>query len=214
MKVIGHRGAKGLAPENTVASLLKAVECGVDRVEFDLRVTKDGIPVLHHSPEVYGSLVIKDSTVAELVAAKPDLATFEGALDSLLGKVALYVEVKPGVDIKPIVAIIDKQVSSQDVWLASFSQHTLRELHAALPDIPVVILERWSGVRAGRRARELDTKLVCMKQRWLWWGFISSVSRGGWQLYAYTVNNPIQARKWAKHGLAGIVTDYPDRFNR
>jgi len=38
------------------------------------------------------------------------------------------------------------------------------------------------------------------------------MKHAGYELYAYTINNPAKARRWAKHGLAGVVTDYPDRF--
>ena len=46
----------------------------------------------------------------------------------------------------------------------------------------------------------------------LWSLYIRSVNRGGYQLYAYTVNEPKKARRWAKYGLAGIFTDYPDLY--
>jgi glycerophosphoryl diester phosphodiesterase len=45
VKIIGHRGARGLAPENTLAAFAKAIELEVDGVEFDVRVTKDKIPL-------------------------------------------------------------------------------------------------------------------------------------------------------------------------
>jgi hypothetical protein len=48
MFIIGHRGAAGLAPENTLASFKKAYELDVDMIEFDVRLTKDNIPVLMH----------------------------------------------------------------------------------------------------------------------------------------------------------------------
>ena len=46
----GHRGARGLAPENTLAGFAKALEIGVTTLETDLAVTKDGVIVLSHDP--------------------------------------------------------------------------------------------------------------------------------------------------------------------
>ena len=67
MKIVGHRGARGLSPENTIASLEKAIEHGVDMVEVDVRVTKDGVAVLHHDP------VVTDPDGAEIIIAQiPD----------------------------------------------------------------------------------------------------------------------------------------------
>jgi glycerophosphoryl diester phosphodiesterase len=85
-------------------------------------------------------------------------------------------------------------------------------LHRALPHNPTIVIEKWSGVRARLRARQLGTMTLCMNQRWLWFGFIKGMSRSGYTLYAYTLNNPQKAKQWAKYGLAGVVTDYPDRF--
>ena len=48
MLTIGHRGARGIAPENTLKSIYKAIEHHADEVEIDLRVTKDHVPILFH----------------------------------------------------------------------------------------------------------------------------------------------------------------------
>ncbi|HEY5152928.1 MAG TPA: glycerophosphodiester phosphodiesterase family protein, partial [Candidatus Saccharimonadales bacterium] len=98
--------------------------------------------------------------------------------------------------------------------IGSKSQKALLELHAALPEVPTIVIEPWSGVRAHYRARQLGTKHVSMNQLWLWWGFIRGFKNSDWQLYAYTLNNPRKARRWARYGLAGVVTDYPDLFEK
>lgn len=222
MKIIGHRGAKGLAPENTIASLRKAVQHNVDMLEFDLRVTRDQIPILIHDPYLTDpsgqKLKVADHSYAELRAHKPDLSTFADMLEAIGHPATLYTEVKPGEPTKPIIDVIQRQLENgwkaEHFALASFSQRVLRELHAALPDIPIVVLEKWSSVRARRRANELGTKTISMKERWLWPLFITACKRGGWDLYAWTINDPKKARRWQKAGLAGVVTDYPDLFEK
>ena len=76
MIIIGHRGAKGLAPENTVASIKKAMELGVDEIEVDVRITKDGTAILNHNPAVKDrfnkAFFIIDNTYAELKKKKTD----------------------------------------------------------------------------------------------------------------------------------------------
>lgn len=220
MKVIGHRGAKGLAPENTIASLKKALEHGVDGLEFDLRVTKDGVVVLHHDPDLTDPdgkrRDIAGHTYKQLKRHKKDLATFEEVLKRIGHPVTLYVEVKPGVRTAPIAKILNYYMSigwKPDYFhLMSFSQDVLLELERKLPSIEKVVLEKWSGVRATRRAGQLGTKNIIMKKRWLWWGFIGSMTRSGWQLGTYTLDDPAKARRWARWGLELAVTDYPDKF--
>ena len=46
--IIGHRGASAIAPENTIAAFRLALAAGADGVEFDVRLTRDGIPVVIH----------------------------------------------------------------------------------------------------------------------------------------------------------------------
>jgi glycerophosphoryl diester phosphodiesterase len=222
MLVIGHRGARGLAPENTVASLKKALEHKVDEVEFDLRVTRDGIVVLHHNRDVVDPngqrRQIARHSYKELLDHKKDLATFSEALDAIGHEAKLYIEVKPGEPIKPIVAILRDYLSKgwkkEDIYLASFSIKTLVALHEALPDLTLIVNETWSGVRATHRARKLGTKRLSMSEKWLWSGFIRATSHSGYKLVAYTVNSPKRARRWERSGLYGVVTDYPDRFQR
>lgn len=220
MKIIGHRGARGLAPENTIAGLQKALEHHVDELEFDVRVAKDGVVILHHDPYVTDPdgqrRAITEHTYDQLKRHKKDLATLEEVLDTLGHEVVLHVEVKRGVRIQPIVKLISKRLENS--WkpeyflLGSKSQKTLLQLHKALPGIEKVVIEPWSGVRATRRARQVGAKRLSMNKLWLWWGFIRMMSRSGWQLSAYPLNDPAKARRWARHGLAGVITDYPDRF--
>jgi glycerophosphoryl diester phosphodiesterase len=222
MKIIGHRGARGLAPENTIAALRKGLEHHVDMLEFDLRVTKDGVVILHHDPfltDPNGEQInIAGRTYAELKDHKKDLATFEEVLEIIGHPVPLYIEVKRKVQVGPIIKIIKQRLAggwqNEYFLLGSKSQKMLLQLHAALPQIEKIVIEPWSGVRAHYRARQVNANLISMNQRWLWWGFIRGFKNSGRQLYAYTLNDPKKARRWEKYGLAGAVTDYPDRFEK
>ena len=222
MIIVGHRGARGLAPENTVASFQKALEHGVDEIECDVRVTADGIPVMVHDTHVDdpagNKLAVRDHSYRELKVHKPDLATLDEAVRSVERKVPIVMEVKPGENTAPVVETLRKVLAdgwqADDLLLASFSYKTLAELHAAFPEVEKVVNDRWSGVRATHRARRLGTKRITMNHRWLWSGFVRAVARGGYKLNAYTLNDPKKARRLARHGLHGAVTDFPDKFRQ
>jgi glycerophosphoryl diester phosphodiesterase len=115
MKIIGHRGARALSPENTIASLEKAIEHGVDMVEIDVRVTKDGVAVLHHDPVLHdadgGEISIAHTTYAELLRHKADLAALDHAIRAVQHRCQIMIEVKPGVSVKQTVAIIRDRLS-------------------------------------------------------------------------------------------------------
>jgi glycerophosphoryl diester phosphodiesterase len=214
MKIIGHRGARGLAPENTIASFEKALSHHIDEVEVDLRVTNDNVVVLHHNrylKDRSGKRVkISSSTFDELRQHKTDLATLEELL-KIRGKTPLYLEAKPRINTKPVINVLIKQNVSE-VSIGSKNQKTLKQFHSALPKIPCIVIHPWSGVIATHRARRVGAKRISMNQLWLWGGFIKAMTRSGYKLSAYTLNNPKKAHRWEKHGLYGVVTDYPDLF--
>jgi glycerophosphoryl diester phosphodiesterase len=222
MKIIGHRGARGLAPENTLASLEKALEHHVDEIEFDVRVTKDNMPILHHDEDVSDptgrKLRISTHSYKELTAHKSNLATLEEVFESLKPSTPLLIEIKPDEPLEPIISVLkqylDKKWPLGKVAFCSFSFSALQEIKRAFPEASLVVNERWSGVRASARARKLGTKRITMRAEWLWSGFIRQVAKNGYQLSAYTVNDPAKAKKWQRYGLYGVVTDFPDRFER
>ena len=220
MKIIGHRGARGLVPENTIESLLRAMEHQVDIIEFDVRVSADHIPILVHDEFVQDSegkkLKVAKTNLSELRAANHDLALLDEAFSAIEHQKPFIIDVKPGVELQPIVDLIKNKLlngwNTEEIILGSFSQKILRQLHTALPELQTNVIERWSGVRAHYRARQVNAKILSMNQRWLWWGFILGFKNSDYQLYAYTLNVPKKAQRWAKYGLAGTITDYPDRF--
>jgi glycerophosphoryl diester phosphodiesterase len=220
VRIIGHAGARGLAPANTTAAFKKALEHNVDAIEFDVRVTKDNVPILNHDPVLSNAsgtrLLIVDHTLAELRKCSPNLATLEGAIRIIDHAVPLHIEIKPGVCSQPIMSIIqqflDRGWSEQEFSFASFDQRLLLAFHNAFPKCPTIVLDSWSKSRATKRAEQLGTRFIAMNQRWLRKSAIRGMTRRGYLLSAYTVNTPHQARRWEKIGLDGIVTDFPDRF--
>lgn len=222
MKITGHRGAKGLAPENTLTSFLKALEHKVDEIECDVRITSDGIPIVIHNQHLEdpagNKLNVRSHTYVELKAHKADLPTLEELLRAVNKKVPVVIEVKPGEEAVPVVDVLNNLLAdgwkAQHFLLASFSYKTLAELHMHLPNIRKVVNDRWSGVRATWRARRLGTKRITMNHRFLWSGFVRAMQRGGYQLNAYTLNDTNRALHLGKYGMYGVVTDYPDRFER
>lgn len=221
MLIIGHRGAKGLAPENTLAALEAGLKAKANMLEIDVRVSRDGVALLHHDAMLLSTggkrLLVAQTDFLELQAAKPDLLTLEAALQFIDRRTDLVIEIKPGVDIEPIMDSIRPRIErnwlESDFIIISFDFKILQAIHKKYPEVHLGVLDRWSGVRASYRARRINTKRVIMQQRWLWSGFIRSVARSGYKLSVYTLNNPTKAKRWAKAGLYAVITDYPDRFS-
>jgi glycerophosphoryl diester phosphodiesterase len=162
---IGHRGAAALEPENTLASLRRAVELGVDFVEFDVFDLADGTLVLAHSDDLlevsHGAAAgrVRPLRLAELREVAPDLPTFDQALELFAQNGAgLHVDVKclrHGREVSATLrrhGLVDRAVASSH-W-----PPTLRDLRAEEPELAVGIT--YPEDRRGLARRRLFTPLV------------------------------------------------------
>lgn len=221
MKIIGHRGARKLAPENTIESIKKALQYGVDEIEIDVRVTRDDHVILNHDPvlRINGqNFATSAHTLEELRTHKASLTTLADAIRTIDRKVPLMIEVKPKEPVGPIVNIIERFLADgwqpSDFILGSFSQRTLEQLHDALPQIETVVIEKFSGLYAMYRARQVSSKKISLHHNFLWFITIANMRKRKYELYSYTINNPRKAKRWAKLGLHGAITDDPSLFTK
>lgn len=193
MKIIGHRGARGLAPENTVKAIKRGLANHVDMIEIDLRVHKGHI-VLSHDP------IDNSSTYTSL----------HDALQAMDKAIPLNLEVKE----LAVVGLLKNELKNYRgrVLFSSFEFKILQKIRALFPTAEIAVLEKWSGVRAVAEASILQTNRVHINQQWLWSGFVRSMKHRGYNLYAYTVNSRDRADELEAMGVDGIFTDYPSLF--
>jgi glycerophosphoryl diester phosphodiesterase len=220
MLIIGHRGARGLAAENTIESIKAALNAGVDGIEVDVRATSDDIVILSHDAylidENSGKWKISQHTYDFLHNRQNSLATLRQAVEILPPSCLLRVEIKPDEPVEPLVALLRPMLSNPEapsISVVSFDYRLLKTLHQTFPELPLILNEKWSSVRAQLRAKKLGTKQIQMNQRWLWRGFLRAMKHGGYKITPYTVNSPKQAKRWEPY-IEGIITDYPDRFSK
>jgi glycerophosphoryl diester phosphodiesterase len=195
MEIIGHRGAKGIAPENTLESFSKALEFNVDAIETDLRV-HEGIIVLSHEATLKSATYTKLSDLLKLIN----------------GKVPINLEIKEA----SVIPLLKSSLSAYngEIIFSSFEYSILKRLKKVIPEGEIAVLEKWSGIRAISVASLLDTNRIHIKQTWLWSNFVRSLNHKGYRLYAYTVNDTERAEELEEWGVTGIFTDYPDRFRK
>jgi glycerophosphoryl diester phosphodiesterase len=219
MKIIGHRGARGLAAENTIASIQAALDAGVDGIEIDVRVTADDIVILCHDPHLIDKTgrkhFVETTNYSKLQSIKPDISTIAEAMDAVQGRCELLVEIKSRVKLTEVILASRVKLAHgfpiESLSFASFDFKVLKALQKEMSEATLVVNEKWSGVRATHRARKLGTTRISMNQRWLWRGFLRAMHHRGFQLSPYTVNNPRQASRWQSY-LYAVITDRPDLF--
>jgi len=141
IEVTGHRGAAGLEPENTLRSIRKAIDLGVDRVEIDVRVTRDDQLVVIHDETVdrttNGHGYVRDLTFNELRkldAGKGErIPTLEEVLKLTKGKVILQIELKAAEATEPTVHLVERNKAEREVIITSFMHELLRRVHDLNP---------------------------------------------------------------------------------
>lgn len=193
MEIVGHRGAAGLAPENSIDSIRHALKHKVDMVELDVRVHA-GTLVLSHDP------IVADQIYCPL----------KQALMEVNGKVPINLELKEIKTVKLVKKALENYQG--EILFSSFKFNILHEVRRLMPEYDIAILERWSGVRGIAEASLLKTKRLHMNEKWLWANFVHSLKNQGFTLYAYTVNDQSRADELTSWGVDGIFTDYPNKI--
>lgn len=223
MLIIGHRGAAGLARENTMAALRAGLEAGADMLEFDVRLTKDNIPVLAHDfftkPSRKGAAIIRHKTYNELAAFckthNQTITPLKQVLDAFFGKILLNIELKGKGSGHIIAAFIrNNYIKNQSDWenciISSFRAKELSDVRAISLHANLALLHSENPfVFIGYHAK-INFTAVGFHRLYVNQLAVETAKKLGIFTYAYTVNRPATAHTLFRKGIDGIVTDRPD----
>lgn len=230
-RLIGHRGAAGLAPENTLASFRRAQAAGVAMVEFDVRLTADGIPIVLHDDDLgrttdghgpAAALTLADikrldagSWFGPAFAGEP-VATLAEVLElcRALG-LAVNMEIKPdrGREAETARAALILAASlgpETPPLVSSFERPCLEVARDLVPAWPRGLLAERLPEDWRDQAADLGCIGVGLDQRHLDTDQISAVRAEGLAVLAYTVNDPARAAVLWDAGVTAIFSDFPD----
>lgn len=229
--VIAHRGNRVAAPENTVVALREAVDLGADGLEFDVRVTRDGVPVLMHDPTLErtttgrGRLVEVD--LGELralsvrgpggsAAAKVPVPTLEEVLDQFRA-MPLILDVKEAGVVDPMLRLIQKLGLASSVVVGSDDSSVSARLYRsgipscasrfdALTILPMAL--------AGITPPAGDYSVLSLTPQWFGLPIpvrrMTAVARRrGVATHVWTINEPAQAQQLWSDGVSAVITDDP-----
>lgn len=205
--LLGHRGARKDAPENTVAAFDLALRHSAHGFEFDVRATRDREAVICHDPRFH-RLLIRRSTLKQLRAssASPkDLPpTLETVLERYRNSAFLNIEVKVR-GLEELVARVVRRLRPQQYFISSFLPGVIRRLHALDRSLPLGALAQthWQL----RRWRTLPVAYVVPHYRLLSPRLVERLHAAGKTVVTWTVNQPRQMRRAAEWGVDGIISD-------
>jgi len=233
---LAHRGGGKLAPENTIAALQCGLTHGFHAVEFDVMLSRDGVPVIMHDSylgrTVAGSGNVFDYDAAELVAmdagswfgaqfAAQTVPLFTQYVDFCKANgIWMNIEIKPApgfeADTGRVVAALTRALFGLEIardepgllpLLSSFSQVALAAAMQAAPDLPRALLLDQLPPDWEAQARALQAVAIHTNHKHLTAELAGQIKRAGFGLFCYTVNDPARARQIIGWGVDAMCTD-------
>ncbi|MCW4049929.1 MAG: glycerophosphodiester phosphodiesterase family protein [Candidatus Bathyarchaeota archaeon] len=221
---IGHRGAAGYEPENTLRSFMKAVELGVDMVELDIHVCASGELVVIHDETVDrttdGTGAVAEMTLEALQgldAGKGEkIPQLREVFEALVGKAEVNVELKGRGCAEPLHNLVmefmdAEKLTYEDFMATSFRWEMLEALRSLNEPIrlgPIVHSE--PDVALGFADR-LKAYSVNPYHEYINSSYVEEAHLMGIKVYPWTVNEHAEIERMKEIGVDGIISDYPDR---
>jgi glycerophosphoryl diester phosphodiesterase len=225
MLIIGHRGSQGTKHENTIASLREAMQANADMIEFDIRLTRDKIPVLSHNLHLYGTrkrelALLRRYTLAQLQertgASDHPITTLDDVMRECFGRIYLNIELKEASAVTPTLEVISKYAKKKSDWdsilLSSFKPLALRAIRRKIPHVALGMLHHRNPLAFVGWHKLLQLSAVGFNRLYISPIALEIAKKLGLFTYAYTVNRKEAAQMLVNKGIDGIVTDYPARM--
>jgi glycerophosphoryl diester phosphodiesterase len=222
---VAHRGASAEAPENTVAAFDEAIRLGARAVEMDVRLCKDGIPVVLHDSTVdrttNGTGAVADLTRIDLLRldagswkhprfAGTRIPLLTEALQAISDDAVAVLEIKTPIDPNLLRRILDDFSVRDSAVILSFELDILRAIRNSMPSIAMGLLsDGWQPdlpdicASLGAGILALDTGVLNLER-------IKSARERQLRVWTYTPNDAGSVAACAAIGVEGIITDHPE----
>jgi len=223
VQVVGHRGAAGHAPENTLGGFETAVELGADIVELDVRTSADGVPVVIHDDTVDeltdGSGAVNDLTLEELreltVEGSGEIPTLDEVLAFLADTdVDIRVEPKESGVAEQVIAAIEEYGLAERTSVVSFEPEAIREfVEAGVPDAVTLSLTTGEPFDEAffEAAEELGCSWLSINMSSATPELVEEAQERGFNVGVWTPNDPEEIEDVLSLGSDYVCSDYPDR---
>ncbi|MCM2579808.1 glycerophosphodiester phosphodiesterase [Streptomyces meridianus] len=212
---IGHRGAMGVEPENTLRSFVRAEREGLDVIELDLHLSKDGALVVMHDAEVDrttdGTGAISDFTLAELreldAGEGERVPLFEEVLDAV--EAPLQAEIKDVTAARVLAEVMHRRNLVERVEVLSFHDEAVAEIARLVPGVRTALVASRYGLDVVDRAVAVGAGSVVLNIRRLTLEIVERAHTAHLKVIGWVVNTQDHLRLVRGLGLDGATTDFP-----
>jgi glycerophosphoryl diester phosphodiesterase len=233
---ISHRGGGSLAPENSLEGIEKAVGYGVEMIEVDVRLTRDGALVLSHDPVLHGtSAPIAGASLSDLRALSPNVALLDDALVAVKGRARLNLDIKDAAALETAIERVRAAGMPQDCIVSCLETPCLARAAEIAPEIPrflsyppdyggasskaymkpavdatVTLMRATMHLRLRGMLRPLPNTGATLYHRMITPRVVTLTRTLGIDLYTWTIDDPAEMRRLAAIGVDGITSNRPD----
>ncbi|MCQ6277483.1 glycerophosphodiester phosphodiesterase [Bacillus sp. V3B] len=231
VKIIAHRGASSLAPENTFAAFDKAVECNVDYIELDIQMSKDHKMIVMHDVTVdrttNGSGSVFDLTLKELKKLDAGawfhssfsgerIPTLQEVFKKYMGKTGLLIEIKhphlyPGIESRLGKVLKSHKNIQEKIIIQSFDANVIKRIKQHLPNIPTCLLLTGLEKITEESLRNYSkfANYVSLPSYMLNSILVKKIHSYGMKVITWNVHSKREFQNVSSMGIEAIVTDNP-----
>ena len=220
MLCIGHRGAMGYEPENTLLSIKKALSLGVDWIEVDVYNVENNLVVIHDRTlerTTNGSGYTTEqsfSYIRSLDAGKGQkIPILSEVFDTVNRQAVINIELKGFNTENLIVNLIKEYInrgwSYQDFFVSSFNHYELKQIQQNCPQIKLGLLTYGIPLNYLEIAKQLNVIAIIFALDFITEKLVSQSHQAGFKVFVYTVNEPKDINRMKLLKVDGIFTNYP-----
>lgn len=222
---IGHRGAKGFEPENTLIAFARALEMNVDGIELDVHLSIDGSIMVIHDETINrttnGKGFVNSLSLTELKKIRTEkeqlIPTLSEVIELVNRKCLINIELKGNGTAKPVLDIIERYVLEKnwkytDFLISSFDWNALREFRLLYSKIPIGVLTQTDLALAIAFAKFIKAENIHPYFHLLTEENTRQMQEENLKVFAWTVNEIQDIQKIKSFNVNGIISDFPDRL--
>ena len=218
IEVHGHRGARAILPENTLAAFRYAISAGADYIEMDVAVTRDDVPVISHDPVLRSGETIRHLAFDEMRRLDPTVPTLDEVL--ALAGVRFNVEMKsypeePALTPPPdgcAVLLLDsirRHGVAGRTQVQSFDFRVLHAMRKVAPEIALAALVETETSDFVATARAAGARTIAPEFPMVTAENVAAAHTAGIRVVPWTVNTPGDWARMVEAAVDGIITDDP-----
>lgn len=232
MKITGHRGSSGIAPENTISAIKQAVSDGADFIEIDIHLTKDEHIILMHDEHVdrttNGHGLVRDLTYDEirqldagswfdLKFAGEHVPTLTEVIEFVKGRLSVNIEIKSNAflpaQIEKIIKLIRDCEFTNDCILTSFQRSYIEMIHHISPEVRTGLIMNYMPHPQTMLFKDSFDVLSC-NYRLLNKDMVDALHSSEKEVHVWTVNEKDEFFQMKEYGVDNVITNFPGTFRK